>query len=355
MRVAQAVDRFVEAALAPDLWPEALDAVSRALGAEGATLVLGRTSTTSLMVSRSIAPIVAEYFTGRTAPDPREDRVMPRLQDGFLTDLDSFTAEEIARDPFYQEFLRPHGFGFHAVATLAAAPEPLVLSLKRPLSGGQYDGGDLAGLQAALPHLRGAARVAVSAWRASFAGRLDAFARIGVGAALLDRRGRVVETNEAVPLGDGLSVLARELVAGLASDRAALNQMIAAALRPPGEGPPPGPVAIRRPSGRRPIVAEALPVAGAMRSLLAPGVVIVLLRDLARETVPAAETLRRLFRLTPREAALASHLAAGRSLQEAALAIGISEAHARQRLKSVFAKTETVRQGDLIALLARLR
>lgn len=42
------------------------------------------------------------------------------MADGFLDDYRHFTPAEIARDPFYQEFLRPVGFGWHAVACLAA-------------------------------------------------------------------------------------------------------------------------------------------------------------------------------------------------------------------------------------------
>jgi DNA-binding CsgD family transcriptional regulator len=47
-------------------------------------------------------------------------------------------------------------------------------------------------------------------------------------------------------------------------------------------------------------------------------------------------------------------MAAGDTIDEAAEALAISPAHARQRLKTLFAKTATNRQSELIALLARL-
>jgi len=357
MQVAEAVDQFVQAALTPDLWPEALDAIARALGAEGATLVLGRTSTASVAVSRSIAPIVEEYFRARSVPDPREQRVQPALAGGFVTDFDDFAPGEIAHDPYYQEFLRPHGFGFHAVSMLAFVGDPLVLSLKRPYRRGHYDGAELDGLGAALPHLRAAARVATLAWRARFDGELETFARVGIGGALIDRHGRVVATNGAWPAGDGLDILGGEIVAGLGSDRAALNRLIGQALRGSGsaEGAPGDCVPVRRPSGRRPYVVDMLSLAQAHRSLLTPAVAIVLVRDPAMHSLPGEAALRTLFHLTPREAALALRLAAGTGVREAAQAIGISEGHARQRLKSIFAKTETSRQAELVALLLRIR
>ncbi len=43
----------------------------------------------------------------------------------------------------------------------------------------------------------------------------------------------------------------------------------------------------------------------------------------------------------------------GRSLAEAAGTMGISIATARHYLKAIFAKTETARQSELVALLAK--
>jgi DNA-binding CsgD family transcriptional regulator len=61
-----------------------------------------------------------------------------------------------------------------------------------------------------------------------------------------------------------------------------------------------------------------------------------------------------VFGLTPREAELAACLSAGETVEQAAETLNISPAHARQRLKVVLGKTNTHRQSELIALLARL-
>jgi len=76
--------------------------------------------------------------------------------------------------------------------------------------------------------------------------------------------------------------------------------------------------------------------------------------DLDAGRAPPAGRLRSAFGLTPAEARLASHLAAGQDLSSAAEACGLMRETARGYLKSVFAKTGTSRQGELVALLARL-
>ena len=81
---------------------------------------------------------------------------------------------------------------------------------------------------------------------------------------------------------------------------------------------------------------------------------VVILVDLDRRWVPPEEDLRVLFGLTAAEGNLAAMLASGKTLNESADALGISKETARSQLKGVFFKTETNRQAELVALLARL-
>ena len=174
---------------------------------------------------------------------------------------------------------------------------------------------------------------------------------------LLDRRGRAVEVNEAVTLGDAVDIVNGELTALRGSDRIALGAAIRGALVydvGAASSPPPSTVVLHRVGARRPVIADVLPIAGAMQSLLAPAVAIVLLRDLDRRSEPPVALLRKTFGLIPREADLAAQLARGVTLREAAEALAISELHARQRLKVIFSKTGATRQTELVMLLVRL-
>lgn len=64
--------------------------------------------------------------------------------------------------------------------------------------------------------------------------------------------------------------------------------------------------------------------------------------------------MRSYFGLTAAEAGLASHVSSGRKLESIAHELGISYETARNHLKAIFAKTQTHRQSELAAVLARL-
>lgn len=78
---------------------------------------------------------------------------------------------------------------------------------------------------------------------------------------------------------------------------------------------------------------------------------LLILRDPARPAMLPVGDLERLFGLSPAEARLATRLADGDGLDEAAQLLGISRNTARSQLQSVFAKTGVNRQGDLVRLL----
>jgi DNA-binding CsgD family transcriptional regulator len=62
--------------------------------------------------------------------------------------------------------------------------------------------------------------------------------------------------------------------------------------------------------------------------------------------------LQRLYGLSPAEGRLAALLFQGRRLEEAAEELGISLHTARNQLKSIFQRTGSRRQSDLMRLLA---
>ena len=69
---------------------------------------------------------------------------------------------------------------------------------------------------------------------------------------------------------------------------------------------------------------------------------------------PLEEQLRQAFALTMAEARLARRVIAGVTLEEIASELDVKISTLRTQLKSVFAKTETKRQGELMQLGARL-
>src|SRR5690606_13907888 len=84
-----------------------------------------------------------------------------------------------------------------------------------------------------------------------------------------------------------------------------------------------------------------------------PPLVLVVVRQLAGGRVTLDETsLRLAYRLSPSEIRLCEMLLNGQSLAEAAATLKLSDGTVRQRVKLIFQKTRTHRQGELIARLA---
>nr|WP_246408197.1 helix-turn-helix transcriptional regulator [Microvirga lupini] len=111
-------------------------------------------------------------------------------------------------------------------------------------------------------------------------------------------------------------------------------------------------VVVRRDmAGQKPLVLHAVPLGSHVEP--GPSTIIILI-DLDDTPRPTGEALQKIFGLTPTEAKLALNIACGQSLDEIAKDYNISIATARKHLASIFAKTRTNRQADLMALLARV-
>jgi DNA-binding CsgD family transcriptional regulator len=78
---------------------------------------------------------------------------------------------------------------------------------------------------------------------------------------------------------------------------------------------------------------------------------MLIITDPENVAIPTEEALRLLFDLTPAEAKLTRLLAEGCGLTEAAARLGVTRETLRTRLKSIFEKTNTHRQAELVRLV----
>ena len=109
-----------------------------------------------------------------------------------------------------------------------------------------------------------------------------------------------------------------------------------------------------RPSGSRPWLLAAADRTKRRCVGPRPIEILLLITDIETPASLSRGLLMQVFGLTLTEAGIARQLATGKSLQEVSASVGTSSGHARQRLKTIFEKTDTCRQGELVALLAKL-
>jgi DNA-binding CsgD family transcriptional regulator len=103
-----------------------------------------------------------------------------------------------------------------------------------------------------------------------------------------------------------------------------------------------------------PVILRIWPFDGAARVPTQEVRALLTLNALGPKPGPTAALLAKTFRLTPAEAKLAGVIARGASPEIAAAELKISRETARNHLKSVFAKTDTHRQSELVALLLQV-
>lgn len=103
---------------------------------------------------------------------------------------------------------------------------------------------------------------------------------------------------------------------------------------------------------RRPLVVRAQRLTGMPADIFSHSVVLAIIVDLEERPLPPARVLQVLFKLTPQESAIASLLSSGLGLKEIAEKQQLAYETVRSHTKTVFQKTETNRQTELVALLS---
>ncbi|WP_245441949.1 helix-turn-helix transcriptional regulator [Mesorhizobium hawassense] len=174
----------------------------------------------------------------------------------------------------------------------------------------------------------------------SITGMLD---RIGCGWLILSESKRVLEWN-----------VAAETILTELEDPLDQPGDLSAALRSLTAGVPthfvPGSLSwiVIRSAGDRPVILNEDGALAGDRSI------IVALLDRQSRTGPNPQTLQRMFGLTTAETHLALRLAKGDAPLEIAERSRLSRTTIRTQLASLFAKTETRRQAELVSLLGRI-
>lgn len=345
------------AGFSADCWREALSDFCRAIGAEAAITMSRHAASTTLLLPSSpgTEDYLQDYVDGEWfRRDFRAEHGWPRVDAGqrIVLEQDIASPDDHRREPIYQEFARRHDLLWWAGITFRSLDRQYVVSVFRNSGRPAFSESERHLFQAITGHFSRALTIAERLATATAQGGLDMLDARAEGGIVVDATGRAIAVNRTAEglLGDGLTLRGGQVAAALPAENRALQALIAATLR---HGPQPeGGLTVSRPF-RRPLLIDVLPVPADTGAPFLFGKALVLLIDLENRPPPRPAVLARLFGLTRREADLATRLAAGDTLADAAEALRISRETARSHLKAVFDKTDTRRQSDLTTLLHR--
>jgi len=172
----------------------------------------------------------------------------------------------------------------------------------------------------------------------------------------LDRRGFVVDVNVAADavFDNDVNIKAKHLFVRDAEARALLKASLDELTIPvKSKSLIAEPIIVQR-RDKLPVILRIWPFKGVAHSPEQQVHALVTLNALGPKPEPSATILAKTFRLTTPEAKLACIIARGAPLPIAARELEIPWETARTQLKSVFAKTYTHRQSELVALLLQV-
>jgi DNA-binding CsgD family transcriptional regulator len=179
---------------------------------------------------------------------------------------------------------------------------------------------------------------------------------VALGIVVVDTDGRVLRANPEAerllgPIGD--TSISRGIPGGEGADEGTdlMGQLGLVSNRAQGTQSIPEAFRVAR-QGSRALEVFAMAIPAADDPFVLPDRRTVLfIADPDRDEGPDESGLMAAFDLTPAEARLATRLARGDGLKEAARALGIKTTTARTQLSRIFAKTGTSRQPELVRVL----
>jgi DNA-binding CsgD family transcriptional regulator len=362
--LSQILGALYEAPFDPTRWEEFLRLAAGAAGGEAAALLLHDFSDSQSLVARQwgIDPeATRRYEEYYGAVDVWRQRVSASpLRLGTSEQFLAFS--ELDRTEFYNDLLTPYGIP-HAIFGVIekSASRVATLSVYRGLAAGAFGENSLSLVRFLEPHIKRAYRLhsELSASRNRGDGLQSALDSLTASVILLANKGQVVTMNRAAERllleNDGLSGGRTGLRCRRAAETARLERLVAdASATSAGNGlNAAGVLSVSR-RDRPPLQVLVSPVRGFDADEARPVRAIVFVSDPARRVRPAPETLRILFGLTPAECRLAMLLADGHSPSAIGEKLGVSRNTLKSQLASIYRKTDTSRQAQLVRLLLQL-
>ena len=350
-----------DAALDDARWPAAARLIDAACGATGSSFVVGDDTRVFFAAfyrrGERRPDLECAYYDNYFHQDERVPRLL-QLREGKLVRVASlFSAAERKTSVTWNEALPLSGTqnglnvrlrGLHGLRFIWVIANPVK---------GDWETARIRTIRRLLPHIRNFVHVrqalaGAEALGSSFTHLLDN-ARLGV--IHLDRRGRIVETNDRardlLRQGDGLWEQGGFLRAWLPESDAHLRRLVTAALPSLDGQAASGSMLIRNVSLMPQLTLHVHPATVRQMDFGAPDVgALVLIDGLDRPQLDAGQ-VGSVLGLSPAESRVAVGLAEGRTVPDIAAASGRAEGTVRIHLKRIHRKLGVSRRADLVRLV----
>jgi DNA-binding CsgD family transcriptional regulator len=345
------IDRIYEAAGSPRLWVDAIQWLCNYAESDRSSLIVLPQVGTARWVA-STAP-KCQSNSALAPPTLRNTGRHPRLHmlahTKFIQDVDSAFICCGGSD-MCSSNEHPWRAG---TAIQVPNGDLAIVTAERRAERGPYGTGLLSRLDALRPHLVRACHLSAQYGYERARVATTTLDHIGLPAAILTASGRILITNECLQASHGRiasgqnteslfrnfsnSKLLHEAISGVADGRS-----VACTLP------------VRAISDHRAFVAHVHRIAKPDDDVFDASAIQLILKKIGAPPAPDNDLLHVLFDLTPAEARLLRALAGGLRLQIYAENTGVQASTVRSQLRSIFVKTGTNRQSELLSIVASI-
>jgi DNA-binding CsgD family transcriptional regulator len=358
------VGKIYDAAEDPDLWRYFLGDVAAVLQSNLATIVVHDLASLGGQVAvieggSEQAQQAYEGYWG--ANNIYVERGVGRLPPGTIIHGGMLcTDAEVLKTDYYHEFLKPNDWFYAAGGPIERDREIVSLfSIQRPFRKGQFTEDEIALLKLLMPHLQRAVRMHHHLH--TLRSTVEAADSLLIGVIAVTASGKMLFANayahKIISQDDGLIIDRGGVIAARFPHEGELAALITSAAKTAdGVGlHAGGGLAITRPSGKRSYIVSVVPTHSTVLTFTSQKpAAILFVTDPTEHVRPSQAVLRGLYGLTPAECRVALLMGDGRSPQEIARMLGVSSNTLKSQLASIYRKTDTSRQSQLVRLLMRL-